>query len=213
MSAIWNLHCLYSLDPSSPDFLRRLYSLFWCDEEERYLSGLQGSELTRLLDFLDRVCTFLSAFRPATKQVLQTLGDIPSNDGIHIQCLRKLQAICGHHAALPPSYFASGEIVRVGDNPAVVGGISDVWEGTYRDKRVSIEHLKVPLNDDQRRKKVRVWYRKPLVRLLKNTRKHRSRSSNRQLCGKGFDIRISSLSSASQRIRCRSSRSGCRTEP
>ena len=57
MSAIWNLHCLYSLDPSSPGFVRRLFSLFRYDEEERYLSRLQGSELTRLLDFLDRVCT------------------------------------------------------------------------------------------------------------------------------------------------------------
>ena len=177
------------------------------------MSRLRGSELTRLLDFLDRVCTLLSAFRPATKRALQTLDVIPSNDGISTRCLRKLQAICGHHAALPPSYFASGEIVRVSDHPIAVGGISDVWEGTYRDKRVSIERLKVPLNDDQGRKKVRVWYRKPLVRLLKNTRKDRSRSSNRRLCGKGFDTRISSLSSGSQRIRCRSSRSGCRTEP
>ena len=67
MSAIWNLHCLYSLDTSSPGFVRRLYSLFRYDEEERYLSHLQGSELTRLLDFLDRVCTLLSTFRPATK--------------------------------------------------------------------------------------------------------------------------------------------------
>ena len=60
MSAIWNLHCLYSLDPSSPGFVRRLHSLFRYDDEERCLSRLQGSELTRLLDFLDRVCTLLS---------------------------------------------------------------------------------------------------------------------------------------------------------
>ena len=116
MSAIWNLHRLYSLDPSSPGFLRRLYSLFRYDEEERYLFGLQGSELTRLLDFLDRVCTFLSAFRLATKQVLQTIDAIPSNDDIYIRCFRELQTICGHHATLPSSYFASGEIIRMGDN-------------------------------------------------------------------------------------------------
>ena len=67
MSAVWNLHCVYALDASSPGFVRRLYSLFRYDEEERYLSHLQGSELTRLLDFLDRVCTLLSTFRPATK--------------------------------------------------------------------------------------------------------------------------------------------------
>ena len=68
MSAIWNLHCLYTLDPSFPDFLRRLYSLFCYDDEERHLSRLQGPELTRLLDFLDRVCTLRSAFRPTTNK-------------------------------------------------------------------------------------------------------------------------------------------------
>ena len=165
MSAIWNLHCLYSLDTSSPGFMRRLHSLLHYDEGERYLSRLRGSELTRLLDFLDRVCTILSAFRPATKQTLQTLDVLPQNDDISLQCLHKLQVICGHHAALPSAYFASGEIVRVGDNPIAAGGISDVWEGTYRDKRVSIEHMKVPLNDDQARKQVRVRYGKLLVRI------------------------------------------------
>ena len=106
MSAVWNLRRLYSLDPSSPGFLRRLYSLFCYDEEERYLSGFQGSdsELTRLLDFLDRVCTFLSAFRLATKQALQTIDAIPSDGDIYVQCFCKLQAICSHHAALPSEH-------------------------------------------------------------------------------------------------------------
>ena len=106
---------------------------------------------------------------PNYKQTLQTLGAIPLNDDVYIKCLRKLQAICGHHAALPPSYFASGEIVRVGDNPIVVGAISDVWEGICRNKRVSIEHLKVSLNDDRARKKVRVWHGRPLIRVYLRT--------------------------------------------
>ena len=169
MSSIWNLHCLYSLGPSSPDFLRRLHSLFRYDEEEQCLSALQGSELTRLLDFLDRVRTLLSAFRPATKRAPQTLDAIPSNDDIYIRCLRKLQGICAHHDALPPSYSASGEIARVGYKPVVIGGISDVWEGTCRKKRVSIEHLKVSLNDDRARKKVRVWHGRPLIRVYLRT--------------------------------------------
>ena len=61
MSTLWTLRCLYSLDISSPDFLRRLHSLFRYDEEEHYLTSLQGSELARLVDFLDQVCTHLSA--------------------------------------------------------------------------------------------------------------------------------------------------------
>ena len=169
MSAIWNLHCLYSLDPSSPDFLRRLYSLFHCDEEERYLSSIQGSELTRLLDFLDHVCILLTAFGLATKQALQALDALSPNDDIYLQCLHKLQAICDHHTVLPPSYFASGEITRVGNHPTVLGGVSDVWEGTCRNKRVSIEHLKISLNDDQARKKVRVRHGKRSVRVYLRT--------------------------------------------
>ena len=109
------------------------------------------------------------SFRLATKQPLQTLDAIPSNDEISIQCLHKLKAICGHHEALPSSYFPSGEIVRIGDNPIVLGDISDVWEGIYRNKRVSIERLKVPLNDNRARKKVRVWHENPLVRIYLRT--------------------------------------------
>ena len=57
MSTPWNLHRLYSLDPSSPDFLRRLYSLMRYDEEDLYLSSIQGSKLAQLLEFLDQVRT------------------------------------------------------------------------------------------------------------------------------------------------------------
>ena len=93
-------HASRTAGPSSPCFLRRIYSLIRYDEEERCLFGLQGSELARLLDFLDRVCTFLSAFRLATKQALQTIDAIPSSDDIYMQCFCKPQAVCGHHAAL-----------------------------------------------------------------------------------------------------------------
>ena len=62
MSTPWILHRLYTLDPSSPDFLRRLSSLIRYDQKEQYLIGLQGSELTRLVDFLDKVRATPSAF-------------------------------------------------------------------------------------------------------------------------------------------------------
>jgi len=45
MSAPWNLYHFYSLDPSSIDFLHHLHSLIRHDEEEQYLSSLQGSQL------------------------------------------------------------------------------------------------------------------------------------------------------------------------
>lgn len=55
MSTSWTLHRLYSLDPSSLDFTRRLRSLIRHDEEEQYLTNLQGPQLARLVDFLDEV--------------------------------------------------------------------------------------------------------------------------------------------------------------
>ena len=48
---------LYSLDPSSPQIPRLLDDLIRRDEEEQYLSSLRGSELVRLVDFLDDVRT------------------------------------------------------------------------------------------------------------------------------------------------------------
>ena len=57
------LRRLYSLDTSSPDFLHHLYPLFRHDEDERYLQNLQGSELARLVDFLDQVRALPLAFR------------------------------------------------------------------------------------------------------------------------------------------------------
>ena len=61
------LQRLYSLEPSdSPDFIRHLHFLIQHDEEEQYLTNLKEPELTRLLDFLDKVrvvTTILHRFR------------------------------------------------------------------------------------------------------------------------------------------------------
>lgn len=67
MSTPWSLRRIRSLDPSSLDFLRQVYALLRHDEEEQYLPSLQGQELARLVDLLDRVLTF-----PSTFQVVQS---------------------------------------------------------------------------------------------------------------------------------------------
>ena len=153
MSTHWILHRLYSLDPSSLDFSRRLHPLIWHDEQEQYLTSLQGPELARLVDFLDKVRAFPSTFFPVTERILQTLSAISADD-LSQKYLHKLQAICGHHKILPSSCIASGQIARVGDSPIARGAIADVWEGTYRSRRVSIRCLRVPLNDGQALKEV-----------------------------------------------------------
>ena len=57
------LQRLYSLDPSSPDFIRYLLCLIRYDDEEQYLTKLKEPELTRLLDFLEAVHASPSTFR------------------------------------------------------------------------------------------------------------------------------------------------------
>ncbi|KAF9779332.1 kinase-like domain-containing protein [Thelephora terrestris] len=120
------LHHLYSLDTSSPDFLRYLHCLIRSDEKDQYLTSLQGLELTRLVDFLDG-----------------TLGVAPVTDDVFRRCIRKLRTICSQHAILPSSYTISGALVRLGDEPVDFGGFSVVWEGTYNGSKVCIKHLKV----------------------------------------------------------------------
>ena len=62
MSTSKVLQYLYSLDASSPDFSRHLYRMIRYDEEEQYLSSLEGPELARLVDFLDQVRALLRFF-------------------------------------------------------------------------------------------------------------------------------------------------------
>ena len=179
------LQHLYSLDTSSPDFLRNLDCLIRYDEEEQYLTGLHGSELARLVDFLDEVRVLLSAFCPATKRALQTLTAI-SNDGLSQQCLHKLQAICSHHATLPSTYIVFDEIARMGDNPIALGGLADLWEGTHGSKKVSIKCLRVSTKNHRALKKVCAWYGVSSLCLLMNTCHGRcSHSSKRPLRGNG----------------------------
>ena len=55
MSVSQALQHLYSLDKSSSDFLRTLYTFVRLDENGDYSSNLQQSESTRLAEFLDGV--------------------------------------------------------------------------------------------------------------------------------------------------------------
>jgi len=185
MSTHWILHRLYSLDPSSLDFLRNLRSLIRHDEQDQSLTSLQGSQLARLVDFLDQVRALHLAFCPLTKRIVQTLSTISADDDLSRKCLHRLQAICAHRATLPPSYIISRGIARVGRGPIALGGIADVWEGTYRGKRVSIKSLKIPPTDNKTIEKVCTRRDTSLSRLLKKICGSRSHSSKRPSLGKG----------------------------
>ena len=177
MSAPQLLQHLYSLGASSPDISRLIYGLIRHDEDEQYLSTLQGSELTKLVDFLDEVRALRSVFHLVMKQIPQALGAISTADDVYRQCLRKLQAICGDNMTLPSSYTISGDLTRVGDEPVAFGGFADVWVGTHCSTKVCIKALRVTLNDDPTLAKVcigtpffRVHSRAPTVVILQRGR-------------------------------------------
>jgi len=159
MSTSQVLQHLYSLDTTSQNLPRYLFCLIQRDEEEQYLSGLQGSELRRLVDFLDKVRALPSVFLTVTEQILQALDTIPTTDDVYRQCLHKLQTICGHHMILPSSHNVSGDLARVGDYPiSVDGGTSDVWEGTYGGRKVCIKCPRVSEEDLHAVTQVRIRY-------------------------------------------------------
>ena len=155
MSTSQSLQHLYSLEISSPEIPHLLDDLIKRDEKEQYLSSLRGPELTRVIDFLDQVRALLSAFRPVTRQTLQVLSAIPTNNEVFRQCLSKLQAICGDSMTLPSSYAISGDLARVGSHPIAFGGLADVWEGAHGGRKVCIKVLKISVHNDQTLTKVR----------------------------------------------------------
>jgi len=158
MSASQVLQYLYSLDTSSPNLSRYLYCLIQLDEEEKYLSGLQGSELYQVVEFLDRVRTLPPAFFPVTEQILQALDAIPPTDDVYRQGLHKLQAICGRNTTLPSSHNVSGDLVTLGDCPIANGGFADVWEGTHGGGKVCIKCPRVYKEDLKAITQVRVQH-------------------------------------------------------
>jgi hypothetical protein len=183
MSASQVLQRLYSLDTSSPDFLRVLYGLIRHDEDEQYSSSLQGPELARLVDFLDDVRTLPFPSHPVAKQTLQALSSIPTTDDVFRQCLRKLRAICGCHTTLPSSHVVSGDLARLGGHPIAFGGFADVWEGAHDGRKVCVKALRVSLNDDQSLTKVRICRRHVFSCTLKVACGRCSLFSRRQSCG------------------------------
>ena len=160
MSAAQVLRYLYALDTSSPDFMRYLYCLIQCDDKEQYLSGLQGSDLVQLVDFLDMVRVFpLTSFQ-TMKQAPQVLGVTPVNDEISRRCLHKLQAICSQSMTLPSSYSISGKLAGLGADPVTSGGFSDVWEGEHDGTKVCIKRPRITMQSREVVEKVNIrrWY-------------------------------------------------------
>ena len=161
MPASQVLQQLYSLKPSSPNFLRVLYALIQSDDDEQYSSGLKGEELTRLVDFLDDVRLLSLPPCPIINETSKALCFIPTSDDVFQRCLRKLRGICGCHRTLPSSCIISGNLSRTNESPAARGRFADVWEGDQDGTRVCIKVPRIRQEDTiDGPKKVRVQCRR-----------------------------------------------------
>ena len=166
------LQHLYSFNTSSPDFSRYLYHLIQSDGEDHYLLGLQGSDLIRAVDFLDKVRVPTPASIQLAKQTSQALAIIPTADDVSRLCLHRLQAICSHHGILPPSHIIAGGLIRVGDYPVASGGFADVWEGVHDNTKVCIKCPRITIRDRKDMEKVNGLHGTPISRLLNDTSWH-----------------------------------------
>ena len=143
MSASEILQQLYTMEASSPDFLRVLYAWIRSDEDEQYSRNLEGGELTRLVEFLDGVCPLSPTPSLLTNKIFKALGSISTSDEVYRQCLRKLRAICGHHTILPASHIITGNLFRTEEDPFTSGGFADLWKGDHDGNKVCIKVLRV----------------------------------------------------------------------
>ena len=166
------LQRLYSLNTSSPHLCRNLHDLIQSDGEDRYLSGLQGSDLVRLVDFLDRVRIPPYAPLQLTELAPQALAIIPTTDDVSRLCLHKLQAICTYHSILPSSHIIAGGLSKVGDYPVASGGFADIWKGMHGNTEVCIKCPKITVRDRQGIEKVSGLHGTLLPRPLNNMSWH-----------------------------------------
>ena len=127
---------------------------------------LQGSDLIRLVDFLDKVRVPPSASLRLTEQTSQALTIIPTADDVSRLCLHKLQAICSHHGVLPSSLIIAGGLTKVGDYAFASGGFADVWEGMHDNTKVCIKCPRITTRDRQDIEKVNDLHGAPIPRLL-----------------------------------------------
>jgi hypothetical protein len=70
---------------------------------------------------------------------------MPSQRNRYIAVLRKL---CGLAAILPTSYTLTDGLKKTGKFPKAGGWFADVWEGTYKGRKVAIKILRTYAADD-----------------------------------------------------------------
>jgi hypothetical protein len=68
-----------------------------------------------------------------------------------------LRKLCGHAAILPTSHTLTDGLKKSGEFAKAGGGFAEVWEGTYRGRKVAIKALRTYATDEVLKvKKVRL---------------------------------------------------------
>ena len=111
------------------------------------VQGLEGDDLTWLVNYLDkvrlRVSFTHSIFKPA-----QTLDVLENSCFASRKCLRELRNLCGKMRIVPTSYTLSSHLLDIHPQPFANGGSADVYHGTLDGSTVCIKRFRVYIQDD-----------------------------------------------------------------
>jgi len=127
------------LDGPSPEFHDQLTNILDGEEYARCVMDLQGGDLARLVDYLDKVRYRASLLRPHLKspKALDTLH--PASPVFH-RCLYELRHVCGTRAVLPTSCTPPSPLTTIGRQPIALRSSGDLYEGR------TLDGLKVRIN-------------------------------------------------------------------
>ena len=142
------LQQLDHLDSSSTDFHNQLCNVLHGEEYSRCMTNLQGDDLVRLVDYLDKVRRRRVTFPNSPLKLAQALDNLDPSGPAFRKCLRELRNRCSAGGILPTSYTLSPHLLNVGSEPFASGGRGDVYEGTLDGSRVCIKRVKVYTQGD-----------------------------------------------------------------
>jgi len=127
-SSSMSLTHLKRLDPLKADeFTESLRNTLHSNNYRAFVAGLQDGETIVFIDFLARALDFTR-----------------TDHELFRKCLYTLRKICSETAQLPSSYYIQPtQLVREGEHPIASGGFSDVWAGTFGQRKVALKYLKM----------------------------------------------------------------------
>ena len=101
------LQQLDHLDSSSTDFHNQLCNVLHGEEYSRCMPNLQGDDLVRLVDYLDKVRRRRVTFPNSPLKLAQALDNLDPSGPAFRKCLRELRNRCSAGGILPTSYTLS----------------------------------------------------------------------------------------------------------